>query len=168
MFLVCTLIIEMEAAIKNLIFTMAFLFLSAIVTEGSGYKTATLQDSVATNDNYRITLQLHESISNNLFYFDRVKYDQLMKFSYYWGDDVYFDTEAEEKIPGSLNMLKAKQNLIGALKMQNKFRMQKSLGLVGDILGYVNIAAVASLAVIHLNKYYWNEGKKENKKKTKK
>ena len=93
-----------------------------------------------------------------------MKYDYLMEFSYNWGMQPYFPDEVET---GDINYLKQKTKLLDALQVKNSFRHKHDLGVFGEILGYVNFAAVATLAAIHLNKYYINPQKTEPNTKKK-
>lgn len=112
-------------------------------------------------------LKHNNEMRNSLFYFDKMEFDQYIKFSNNWASPLYHYKYQSENTHGSINLLMQKEKLLSALQTKINFERKDDLGLFGQILGYVNIAAAASLAVIHLNKYYWqnNEKKKETKKK---
>lgn len=123
-------------------------------------------NSNSESESIETPLKLSNGMKSSLFYFDKMEFDEYMKFSNNWINPLYNNTYQTDETNGSINLLMQKKKLVNALQTKINFQRKDDLGLFGQILGYVNIAAAASLAVVHLNKYYWQD--KEKKKDAKK
>ncbi len=141
----------------------ALLILFSVSLSFAQNNSTTVKDSLKNSQVTSLYLNFsqYNSLVENPFYFNHLNYkyhDILLPFEF----DFSINSDIENYSPTPLSFIAQAYNkrmeLNYALDLQRQWAKEKSLGVLGQILGYANAAAAATLLYIHLKKYHKEYG----------
>lgn len=125
--------------------------------------TTIVQDTLvnANRSSTQLKYSIFKAIENNPFYFNRLQYEHnsfLIPFDFNFYDNLDINDYTQTPLSMISNMDDKRMGINHALSLQRRWAEQNSLGILGQVLGYANAAAAATLLYFHLKKYHKEYG----------